>query len=143
MIAPSSLSLSLLLTCLHTIFCTTMSRGRGYTIAEIDCLLEIIEDILPIGRNDWDRVTQCHSSYYPGHSRTCEMLKRKFVSLYNHKKPTGDPSCPPHVQNAKRIWDLIKIEMDLSDGEGRGDTEADDNTGEDDVPDGVLAPAHG
>ena len=32
-----------------------MSRGRGYTIAEIDCLLEIIEDILPIGpiKNVW------------------------------------------------------------------------------------------
>jgi hypothetical protein len=69
-----------------------MSRGCGYTIAKIYCLLEIleileiIEDLLPIGPNDWDRVTQRHTAYYPGHVRTRETLKRKFASLYNHKK---------------------------------------------------------
>jgi hypothetical protein len=115
-----------------------MSRGRGYTIAEIDCLLDIIEDILPIGPIDWDRVTQRHIAYYPGHGRTRETLKRKFATLYNHKKPTGDPTCPPHVRNAKRIWDLIKLEMDVSDGEGGGDTAGDDNPGEE-IPDDVPA----
>jgi hypothetical protein len=30
--------------------------------------------------------------------------------------------------------------MDVSDGEGRGDIEADNNTVEDDIPDGVPAP---
>ena len=109
-----------------------VSRGHGYTIAKIDCLLEIIEDNFLIGPNDWDR-----------HGRTHETLKRKFASLHNHKKPTGDPTCPPHVRNAKRIWDLIKIEMDVSDGEGRGDIEADVNTGGNDVPDGIPAPPHG
>ena len=99
-------------------FCT-MSRGHCYTIAKIDCLLEIIEDILPIGPNDLDRVIQLHSSYYAGQGQTCKTLKRKFVSLYNHKKSTGDPTCPPHMKNVKRIWDLIKLEMGVSDGKGR------------------------
>ena len=53
----------------------------------------------------------------------------------------GDPTCPPHVRNAKRIWDLIKIEMDVSEGEGGGDTVGDDNPGED-IPDGVPALPH-
>ena len=83
-------------------------------------------------------MTQHHTAYYPGHGRTRKTLQRKFASLYNHKKPTGDPSYPPHVKSAKRIWDLIKLEMDVSDGEGGGDTAADDNPGED-IPDGVPA----
>ena len=109
-----------------------MSQGRGYTVAEINCLIEIVEEILPIGPNDWDRVTQRHCSYYPGNGRTRETLKRKFASLYNHKKPTGDQNHPLYMRNAKRIWDLIKAEMDVSDGEGLGDNGAAEDLDEDD-----------
>ncbi len=103
-------------------------------LAEINCLLKIIEEILPIGPNDWDRVTERHCSYYPGNGRTCDTLKRKFSSLYNHKKPTGDPNCPPYVRQAKRIRNLIKAEMDVSDGEGLGDNGAADDLDEEDIP---------
>ena len=113
-----------------------MSRGRGFTVAEIDCLLEIIDDVLPIGPNDWDRVTERHCTFYPGLGRTRESLRRKFASLYNHKKPTGDPSCPVYVRNAKHIFERIKEAMDLSDGEGGGvgggEDEGDDEEGEED-----------
>ncbi len=88
-----------------------MSRGRGFTIAEIDSLLEIIEEVLPIGPNDWDRVTERHITFYPGLGRTRESLRRKFASLYNHKKPTGDPTCPVYVRNAKHIFEQIKEAM--------------------------------
>jgi len=43
-----------------------MSIGRGFTQVEIDCLLKIIKDILPIGPNNWDRGPECHCSFYPG-----------------------------------------------------------------------------
>ena len=113
-----------------------MSRGRGFTAAEIDCLLEIIDNVLPIGPNDWDRVTERHCTIYPGLGRTRESLRRKFASLYNHKKPAGDPSCPVSVRNAKRIFERIKEAMDLSDGEGgslgRGEDDADDEEEEED-----------
>ena len=46
-----------------------------------------------------------------------DSLRRKFSLLYNHKKPTGDPSCPVCVCCAKQIWERIKQEMDISDGE--------------------------
>ena len=42
-----------------------MLRGHGFTNAELDCLLDIIEEAFPIGPNDWDRVTEHHCSYYP------------------------------------------------------------------------------
>lgn len=107
-----------------------MSRGRGFTDAEIDSLLDVVEEILPIGPNDWDRVAERHCTYYPGLGRTRESLKRKFASLYNHKKPTGDPTCPAVVRRAKRVWELIKAEMDISDGE-REDDHEEENEDED------------
>ncbi len=42
------------------------------------------------------------------------------------------------MQSVKRIWDLIKLEMDVSDGEGGGDPMADDNPQEE-VADNVPA----
>ena len=64
------------------------SRGRGFTTTEVENLLEIIEEILPIGQNEWDAVLHRHESRYPDHDRTRDSLKRKFVSLYNSKKPS-------------------------------------------------------
>ena len=98
-----------------------MSRGRGFTQAELDGLLDIIEDLLPIGPNDWDRLAERHCTYYPGLGRSRESLKRKFALLYNHKKPTGDPTCPATVRRAKRVWERIKEEMDVSDGKRSND----------------------
>jgi hypothetical protein len=43
-----------------------MSRGWGFANTKFSCLLEIIEEVLPIGPNDWDPVTEHHCSYYPG-----------------------------------------------------------------------------
>jgi hypothetical protein len=98
-----------------------MSCGHGFTIAEIDCLLEIINDVLPIGPDDWDIVTERHVSFYPGLGRCCESLRRKFSSLYNHKKPTGDPTCPAYVHDAKNFFERIKDMMEVSDGKGTVD----------------------
>jgi hypothetical protein len=121
-----------------------MSRGRGFSVAEIDCLLEIIEDVLPIGPDDWDIVTERHVSFYPGLGRSRDSLRRKFSSLYNHKKPTGDPTCPAYVRNAKRIFERIKEVMDVSDGEGAwngavGAMGAETTLREDDADDAGIA----
>lgn len=89
-------------------------RGKAYTDAEIDSLLETIEDILPRCSNHWETVRSTHTSYYPDLGRTTESLKRKFASLYNYKKPTGDPTCPPQVRRAKAIWENIKSRMGIA-----------------------------
>ena len=93
------------------------AQGRGYTLAEVEHLLDIIEEILPEGPNDWTRVQEQNLLHYPIETRTCESLKSKFRSLYNSKKPTRDPTCPEVVRRAKRAWESIKEKMDFSDGE--------------------------
>ena len=35
--------------------------------------------------------------------RDSDGIKRKFIRLKNHKKPTCGPDCPPEVIRAKRI----------------------------------------
>ena len=35
-------------------------RGKSFTTSELESLLEIIEDILPVGPNDWEAVLARH-----------------------------------------------------------------------------------
>ena len=76
-------------------------RGFKFTVVEIEHLLETIEDVIPIGNPDWERIWQEHSARYPTKERTSESLKRKFQELARKKNPTGDPNCPPYVRAAK------------------------------------------
>jgi hypothetical protein len=55
--------------------------------------------------------------------------------------PTGDPTCPVYVRNAKRIFDRIKEAMELSDGEGGG-SEDDDVEEEEGESEPVVAVPH-
>lgn len=105
-------------------------RGKSFTTSELESLLEIIEDILPVGPNEWEAVLARHVTRYPDMERTKESIKRKFSSLYNAKKPTGDPTCPPTVRSAKRIYNMIKEKMDFSDGESGFDEEEEEGNEE-------------
>ena len=98
-----------------------MSRGLGYTDVELQALLDIVEEVLPRSPNEWEAVSRCHIENYPG--RTLDSIRRKFNALANHKKPTGDPNCPPTVRRAKRIFALIRQRMDISDGEDEVESE--------------------
>jgi hypothetical protein len=93
------------------------SRGMGFSKQELFALLDVIEEHLPVAQNDWDLVEADHTAMYPDSLRTRDSLKRKFVSLYRSKVPTGDPKCPPEVRRAKFILEEIKKKVDLSEGE--------------------------
>ena len=54
-----------------------MPHGCSFSAAEIDDLLDIIEDVLPIGPDDLDTVTEHHITYYPGLGQTCKSLRQK------------------------------------------------------------------
>jgi hypothetical protein len=56
-------------------------RGFKFTVVEIEHLLKTIEDVIPIGNPDWERIWQEHSARYPTKERTSESLKRKFHQL--------------------------------------------------------------
>jgi len=105
---------------------SSKARGKSFSKAELESLLEIIEEALPIGMNEWEAVLERHLTRYPDSERTRESIKRKFASLYNSKKPTGDPTCPPIVRAAKRTYNKIKERMDISDGEDDGSEEDDE-----------------
>ena len=120
-------------------------RGKGFSTTEVESLLESIEEVLPIGQNEWDSVVSKHYCFYPDMNHDRASLDRKFKSLYNHKKPTGDPTCPPSVRKAKQLERSICEKMDFSECESGvefsnstsiGNTEEDDaqeeETGEDD-----------
>ena len=53
-------------------------RGAKFTIAELKCLLDEIDEIVPIGDPEWERVWDRHVSTFPTKERTLELLKRKF-----------------------------------------------------------------
>ena len=69
----------------------------------------------PRSPNEWEAVSRHHIENYPGHTQ--DSIRRKFNSLANHKKPTGDPNCPPTVRRAKRIFALIRERIDISERE--------------------------
>ena len=91
-------------------------RGRqrgsqGYSGEDCTALVEIVKGILPLGSNDWDRVHELYTNYATQNgrlARDCEPLKSKFKSLVVSKKPTGDPTCPVWIREAKRANFMIK-----------------------------------
>ena len=99
-------------------------RGLGFAIDEVNGLLDVIEELLPIGPHEWDTVEREHALRFPDKDRNKEGLKRKFTTLYLTKLPTGEPNCPPEVRRAKRIYEELKKTSELSDGEGKKEADA-------------------
>ena len=63
------------------------SRGRGckFSVVEIEHLLEVVEEVIPIGNPDWEQIWQEHLARYPTKERAAESLKRKFQELARKK----------------------------------------------------------
>ena len=69
-------------------------RGTGYSQVELDSLLNLLEQHLPISGTEWDRVEAAHKVKFPLEDRSRDSLKCKFQDLYRTKIPTGDPFIP-------------------------------------------------
>jgi len=78
-------------------------------------MLDIVERHLPLGSDHWDAVQVDYNTTSPARqdwvARDVDSIRRKFKSLRNHRKPTGDPECPPTVVRAKRLNRMIKGRM--------------------------------
>lgn len=83
------------------------TNRRNYTANEINQMLEIIEDIVPISGAEWTEVETRHYAYYSDMERTAEQLRKKFNNLARTAIPTGSPNIPPSIAHAKRIRGLI------------------------------------
>ena len=97
-------------------------RGPSWTEDDLQLMLDIVRDILPQGGNGWAKVAAVFNKNEAASvARDAEGIKRKFISLKNHKKPTVDPDFPAEVVRAKRIQREIDNDaavLTLDDGEG-------------------------
>jgi hypothetical protein len=117
--------------------------GPRFSVAEMESMLTAIEQFLPMGPDEWERVAEWHNSEFPSTNREAQSLRRKFQSLYNIRIPTGDPECPAHVRRAKRLRYSIEQRADSSNltSGSRADlgfSEGNDNTEDEGANDGEL-----
>jgi hypothetical protein len=91
-------------------------RGAKYHRDEIKAFLDLMEDNLPIGPQEWDDATEARADRFLFKNRDSQLLRRKFNELVNSKKPTGDPNCPPHIRRAKLIQKRIIAKSDSGGG---------------------------
>ena len=96
-------------------------RGSGFKRQEVDGLLELLDEHLPLAKEEWDHVLCLHAERYPDYNRTVDSLKRKFASLHRRKVPTGDPTISPDVEKAKRIRYSITERADIVEGNASDD----------------------
>ncbi|PXF44298.1 hypothetical protein BWQ96_05925 [Gracilariopsis chorda] len=96
-------------------------RGSGFSRQEVDNLLELLEEHLPLSKEEWDHIVRLPSERYPEYKRTVDSLKRKFASLHRRRIPTGDPTIPLDVDKAKRIRYSMTERADIGEGEDSDD----------------------
>jgi len=112
-------------------------RGRNYSDAEIEKLLDLAEEMLPCGGDEWNQVALEFNRTFKatGSNREGEDLRLKFKKLKNHKKPTGDPDCPPHVKRSKQIQRQIERRMDVVhlDDDDKSQDDAGGSSSEDEI----------
>ncbi|KAE9013191.1 hypothetical protein PR003_g15915 [Phytophthora rubi] len=96
-----------------------LTGSPNYKISEINRLLTIVEEHLPLGEDEWARVaTDYNLSRSRGWvERDLDSLRRKVKALYSMRKPTGTAEVPQHVQKSKEVKRAIDdkanvVEMD-------------------------------
>jgi hypothetical protein len=98
-------------------------RGAGFGPDELRVLLEVLEEHLPIGRDEWEPVLSIHNRQFSQLRRTVESIRRKFAGLCRSRIPTGNPTCPPEVRTARRIRFLMNQRADIGEADAVPDTE--------------------
>ncbi|ETV83050.1 hypothetical protein H257_04793 [Aphanomyces astaci] len=122
-------------------------RGKGWSNPEVMSMLDCIESHLRLGTNQWDAVQADYNSRIEQNNgwvvRDTESMRRKFKSLRNSKKPTGDPDCPENVKCTKRINRAMEARMsvlDMGSGDENKDNENNVNNDSDSSSDPLSAP---
>lgn len=77
------------------------NRGPAFT----EFLLDAIEEVIPIGSDEWDRVLALHNERWSQTGRTVDAFRRRFLRMHSKKIPTGNPYIAPNIQKAKMLQD--------------------------------------
>ena len=104
---------------LHTLtpFRKKKARGSKFKPAEVDLLLDLIDEVEPLGQDHWNILWTQYEVRRKIHGypeRDTDSLRQKFKQLRNVHKPTGDPSCPEAVRRAKRIFAKVRAYISKS-----------------------------
>uniref|UniRef100_H3GL63 DUF6818 domain-containing protein n=1 Tax=Phytophthora ramorum TaxID=164328 RepID=H3GL63_PHYRM len=102
-----------------------LTGGLNYKMAEITRLLKLVEEYLPLGKDEWERLSV---AYKTSRSRT---LRRKFKALYSTRKQTGAAEMPPHIEKAKWAKQAIDDKANVVKMNDAADEDQDDNEGKD------------
>ena len=81
---------------------TAASRAR-YRLPEVASLLDTVEQVLPLGPKEWERVTEIHAAHFPSLGRDTSSLRRKFNLLAHAQPQSGNPIPPETIARAKDI----------------------------------------
>ncbi len=93
-----------------------MPKKQWFRVSEIENMLDLVQEVLPISSPEWDSIAEKHSETFPEQNRTGDTLKRKFCKICLRTPPTGNPNCPAYVKRAKDIRDMIVGKTDGSTG---------------------------
>jgi hypothetical protein len=121
-----------------------LTQGGGsttYTDAEIEILLDLIQQYLPIGNIAWMRVVDEYNRRVPTErARNKTSILKRFNTLHQRLMPTGDPNMPDDVRRAKHLNYLIMDKSECVNMNGDDlDLEEDDAEIEEELVDPVVA----
>jgi hypothetical protein len=95
-----------------------LSRGASFQKDELNGFLEVMEQVKPIGGEEWNEVCHLHNKNFLGKHLTADMLCWKFQMMYLLKPPTGNPTIPLEVSGAKLINNEIEFKVNIDNGQG-------------------------
>jgi hypothetical protein len=83
---------------------------------ELNDLMDIMEELLPIGKYEKERVAERYNMMHPTRPREYPNLMTQLVQqvFATKKPPTGDPECPPLVRRAKQIVNKIRSKAGIA-----------------------------
>lgn len=90
---------------------SSRAGAPNYTEQDVDELLHIVEEVIPIGANDWSRIRSEFNDWANQHdrpSREAHSLKSKFDKLAAMKSSLNVKQGPDNVRRAKQVARAIQ-----------------------------------
>ncbi|KAG1686500.1 hypothetical protein DVH05_006514 [Phytophthora capsici] len=104
---------------LHPIPIGKQSGSSNYKLSEVDRLLQLVEEYLPLGKDEWERLTNDYNATRSRswNERDSDSILRKFKAMYGARNPSGKGNIPAHIERAKELKRAVDqkasvIEMD-------------------------------
>ena len=72
-------------------------RKYQFRAEELNNLLDIVENHLPIFEQSWHAVVGVYLENYCWEAQKAKSLRRKFQEIARRTGPTSDPDCPDYV----------------------------------------------